>query len=53
MMIGLLQKKEVIQKMGTTRSGRYMNTHGSARRASEYAIVHSNEGTYKWSNPRY
>ncbi len=38
--------------MGTTRSGRYLNTRGSGRHASEYAVVHSNEGTYKWSNKR-
>ena len=32
--------------MGTTKSGRYLNTAGSARRVSDYAQVHSNEGTF-------
>ena len=32
--------------MGTTRSGKYLNTAGSARKVSDYAAVHSNEGTF-------
>ena len=32
--------------MGTTQSGRYMNTKGAGRKVSDYALVHSNEGTY-------
>lgn len=32
--------------MGTTKSGRVMNTYGAAGTASHYAIVHSNEGAY-------
>lgn len=33
--------------MGTSRSGLYLNTQGSKRKVSEYALVHSNEGTFK------
>jgi hypothetical protein len=33
--------------MGTTRSGRYMNTKGSGRSVSDFALVHSNEGDFK------
>lgn len=32
--------------MGTTRSGRYLNTAGSGRKVSDFAAVHSNEGTF-------
>ena len=32
--------------MGVTDSGRYLNTRGSRRTISEYALVHSVEGTY-------
>lgn len=32
--------------MGTTKCGRYINTKGSGRSASDYAVIHSNEGTY-------
>ena len=32
--------------MGTSRTGRILNTKGSRRTISEYALVHSNEGTY-------
>ncbi len=32
--------------MGTTKSGRYLNTRGSRYSPSEYAVVHSNEGTF-------
>ena len=34
--------------MGTSRSGRYLNTKGSGRSVSDYALVHSNEGTFRW-----
>jgi hypothetical protein len=32
--------------MGTSKSGRYLNTHGSKRSVSDFALVHSNEGKY-------
>lgn len=32
--------------MGTTRSGRYLNTRGSGRKVSDFAAVHSNEGAF-------
>lgn len=32
--------------MGTSKSGRYLNTKGSGRSASVFAVVHSNEGKY-------
>ena len=32
--------------MGTTESGRYINTKGSGQTPSDFAVVHSNEGTY-------
>ena len=32
--------------MGTTKSGRVLNTHGAAGSASQFAVVHSNEGAY-------
>ena len=32
--------------MGTSKAGRVLNTKGSERTISEYALVHSNEGTY-------
>lgn len=41
--------------MGTTKSGRYLNTKGSAKSVSEYALIHSSEGTFitnsKKANP--
>ncbi|MBR3262255.1 MAG: EndoU domain-containing protein [Lachnospiraceae bacterium] len=36
--------------MGTTKSGRYINTKGSGHSASDYAVIHSNEGTYLWTS---
>ncbi len=36
--------------MGTTKSGRYLSTKGSSRRVSEYALVHSIEGGFRWRN---
>lgn len=38
--------------MGTTKSGRYLNTHGSKTRVSKFAIVHSNEGDFTRSQKR-
>lgn len=35
--------------MGTSKSGRYINTKGSGKSPSDFAVVHSNEGTYKHS----
>ena len=32
--------------MGTSKSGRYLNTAGSGTSVSEYSLVHSNEGTF-------
>lgn len=32
--------------MGTGKKGRYMNTYGTGRSVSEFALVHSNEGRY-------
>ena len=32
--------------MGTGKSGRYLNTQGAKNSLSEYAVVHSNEGTF-------
>ena len=34
--------------MGTSKSGRYLNTKGSGRSVSDFALVHSNEGTFRW-----
>lgn len=39
--------------MGTGKSGRYLGTAGSRTRASEYAVVHSNEGTFIRSGKRH
>ena len=32
--------------MGTTKTGRVLNTHGARGRASQFSVVHSNEGAY-------
>ena len=32
--------------MGTGRSGRYLNTRGSGRSVSDFAVVHSTEGRF-------
>jgi hypothetical protein len=32
--------------MGTTKSGRVLNTRGAAGSASQFSVVHSNEGAY-------
>ena len=34
--------------MGTRKCGRYLNTRGSGRSVSDFALVHSNEGTFRW-----
>lgn len=38
--------------MGTTKSGRYLNTKGSGSRVSDFALVHSNEGAFTQSQIR-
>ncbi|MEY8381493.1 EndoU domain-containing protein [Ileibacterium valens] len=38
--------------MGTTMSGRYMNTQGSGRTVSDFALVHSNEGDFSFPEGR-
>lgn len=38
--------------MGTTKCGRYPSTQGGRRIVSDYALVHSEEGDFKWRNPR-
>lgn len=35
--------------MGTGKSGRYLNTLGSGRSVSDFALVHSNEGTFTYT----
>ena len=35
--------------MGTGKLGRYLNTKGSGRSVSDFALVHSNEGTFTYS----
>ena len=32
--------------MGTGKSGRYLNTRGSGRTVSDFAVVHSTEGRF-------
>ena len=32
--------------MGTSRSGRYINTKGSGTSVSDFALIHSSEGKY-------
>lgn len=32
--------------MGTSQSGRYLNTYGTGRSVSDFALVHSNEGSF-------
>jgi len=40
--------------MGTGKSGRYLNTHGSKRSVSDFSLVHSSEGkiTYNQKNKK-
>lgn len=40
--------------MGTSKPGRYMNTKGSARTLSQFALVHSSEGKFiRPQNPKH
>ena len=36
--------------MGTGKCGRYLNTKGSGRSVSDFALVHSSEGTFTYNN---
>lgn len=36
--------------MGTGKSGRYLNSKGSARTVSDFALVHSSEGTFTYTS---
>lgn len=38
--------------MGTSKSGRYLNTQGSGRSVSDFALVHSSEGAFTRSQTR-
>lgn len=38
--------------MGTSKSGRYMNTKGSGRSVSDFAVVHASEGAFTRSQVR-
>jgi hypothetical protein len=38
--------------MGTSKCGRYLNTKGSGRSVSDFALVHSNEGAFTRSQTR-
>lgn len=38
--------------MGTSKSGRYLNTKGSGRSVSNFALVHSSEGVFTHSQTR-
>lgn len=38
--------------MGTSKNGRYLNTKGSGRSVSDFALVHSNEGAFVRSQVR-
>lgn len=38
--------------MGTSKCGRYLNTKGSGRSVSDFALVHSSEGTFAWKQIR-
>ena len=38
--------------MGTSKSGRYLNTKGSRRSVSDFALVHSSEGAFTRSQTR-
>lgn len=38
--------------MGTSKSGRYLNTKGSGRSVSDFALVHSSEGVFVWKRIR-
>lgn len=36
--------------MGTGKSGRYLNSKGSGRSVSDFALVHSSEGTFTYTS---
>lgn len=38
--------------MGTSKNGRYLNTKGSGRSVSDFALVHSSEGAFTRSKTR-
>jgi hypothetical protein len=38
--------------MGTSKSGRYLNTYGTGRSVSDFALVHSSEGSFTRSQAR-
>lgn len=38
--------------MGTSKSGRYLNTYGTGRSVSDFALVHSSEGAFIRSQTR-
>lgn len=38
--------------MGTGRTGRYLNTKGSGTSASDFAVIHSSEGTFRKSQTK-
>ena len=38
--------------MGTSKSGRYLNTKGSGRSVSDFALIHSSEGAFTRSQTR-
>lgn len=38
--------------MGISQSGRYLNTYGTGRSVSDFALVHSNEGSFTRSQTR-
>ncbi len=42
-MLSFLKKRD---DMGTSKPGRYMNTKGSARTMSQFALVHTSEGKF-------
>lgn len=39
--------------MGTTKSGRVLNSHGARWQASQFSVVHSNEGDYTKASKKY
>ena len=45
-MTGPPERKKGGQSMGTSKSGRYINTKGSGTSASDFSVIHSNEGRY-------
>ena len=51
MKTGSLERKEK-KLMGTTRCGRYMNTKGNRLHASDFSLVHSIEGKFRWRDKK-